>query len=352
MTNSRTPWAKALARIAFLALALGLIVPGGLAFAEEGEEGGETEEAELPWVNDVREAMAQAQREGKDLFINFTGSDWCGWCMRLDEEVFAHSEFIDEATKKYVFVYLDFPRAAELKEAVADPELNNKLKDEYAVAGFPTIILTTADGTPYGRLGYQRGGPSAYMETLNTSHDGGTKVKALLKDEKLEDKQCLKDAFEVLATNDLLNYPKFTHLVDAAEKADPDGSLGLKALAQKEREKRMAVDEEKKVHSFFPARGSSDEPQWDEIHKALLESKFWTGPGFLNATFMTAKWLTDEGRAADAKALLEAAKRDPLLGEHPRAKEIFDNLMTAAEEAMAGGGDDDDEDDGGMDDDK
>jgi thiol:disulfide interchange protein len=69
--------------------------------------------AEPKWVTDWEAAKAQAKKEGKDLLVDFTGSDWCGWCIKLHEEVFSHAEFSGPATELFVFVELDFPRQKE-----------------------------------------------------------------------------------------------------------------------------------------------------------------------------------------------------------------------------------------------
>jgi thioredoxin-related protein len=139
--------------ISRLALALLLASPAVLA------------EGDL-WVADFDQAAEQARKEGKDLLVDFTGSDWCGWCKKLHAEVFAHQEFVDAATKEYVLVALDFPRAEELKAKVPNPARNEELMGKYGVRGFPTILLVTPDGDVFGQTGYQQGGPAAYNESL------------------------------------------------------------------------------------------------------------------------------------------------------------------------------------------
>jgi thiol-disulfide isomerase/thioredoxin len=118
----------------------------------------------LAWMTDFAAAQKKAAAEGKDLFINFTGSDWCGWCKRLDKEVFSKPLFIYEAQKHFVFVYLDFPRNKPQSDTLKAQ--NEKLAQRYEAQGFPTIILATADGSPYGRTGYEEGGPLAYLQGL------------------------------------------------------------------------------------------------------------------------------------------------------------------------------------------
>jgi protein disulfide-isomerase len=118
----------------------------------------------IEWMTDFTAAGKKAKEEGKDLFINFTGSDWCGWCIRLDKEVFSQKLFIYEAQKRFVFVYVDFPRTKKQPETLK--KQNEQLARLYGAESFPTIILAMADGKPYGQTGYVEGGPLAYLQEL------------------------------------------------------------------------------------------------------------------------------------------------------------------------------------------
>lgn len=118
----------------------------------------------LAWMTDFVAAQKKAAAEGKDLFINFTGSDWCGWCQRLDKEVFSQKLFIYEAQKRFIFVKVDFPRNSKLSDTLQSQ--NEKLAQRYEAQGFPTIILAAADGQPYAKTGYLEGGPMAYLQEL------------------------------------------------------------------------------------------------------------------------------------------------------------------------------------------
>jgi protein disulfide-isomerase len=120
--------------------------------------------AELPWMTDLPKAQAKAKAEKKLVMIDFTGSDWCGWCIKLNKEVFSQQEFVDYAAKNIVPVEIDFPRRkqqnAELKKA------NQALQKKYGIEGYPTIIVLNGDGKKLGQLGYQPGGPKAFIEKL------------------------------------------------------------------------------------------------------------------------------------------------------------------------------------------
>ncbi len=122
--------------------------------------------ASSDWVADFDQAVEIAKREKKDLFVDFTGSDWCGWCIRLDKEVFAHQQFLEAAKQDFVLVKLDFPRSEAAKAKVPNPDRNRELQAKYGIRGFPTILLMTVDGQVYGQTGYQAGGPEPYVEHL------------------------------------------------------------------------------------------------------------------------------------------------------------------------------------------
>lgn len=119
---------------------------------------------ELNWLTDAPAAQAQAKKEGKLVMMDFTGSDWCGWCIKLHEEVFSKPEFAEYAKKNLVLVQVDFPhkkpQTEELKKA------NEALQEKYKIEGYPTIIVLKSDGSKAGDLGYQPGGPKAFIASL------------------------------------------------------------------------------------------------------------------------------------------------------------------------------------------
>lgn len=118
------------------------------------------------WMTDYNAAMKKAAAENKDMLIDFTGSDWCGWCIKLDKEVFSQKKFIETASKDYVFVMLDFPKDASLTTPQLQAQ-NNELKQIYGPQGFPTVFLADAKGRPYAQTGYLAGGPIAYLDHLS-----------------------------------------------------------------------------------------------------------------------------------------------------------------------------------------
>lgn len=112
--------------------------------------------AELNWMTDFDAALAKAKKENKLVFINFTGSDWCGWCKKLEAEVFSKPEFKEFADKNLVMLFVDFPAKKELP--AAQKKANDALKTKYAVRGFPTIVVLNGQGEKvYEKVGFMAG---------------------------------------------------------------------------------------------------------------------------------------------------------------------------------------------------
>jgi protein disulfide-isomerase len=140
-------------RLIFFVLAASIFFSGQVTRAESG------------WLNDYKKAQEEAKAGKKILLLNFTGSDWCGWCIKFDREVLSKPQFKDYARDNLVLVELDFPRAKP-----QPPELrkqNRELAQQYEVVGFPTIIALNSDGQKLWEYdGYFAGGPEAFIAEL------------------------------------------------------------------------------------------------------------------------------------------------------------------------------------------
>lgn len=123
---------------------------------------------ELTWEKDINKAMEISKKTKKPMMLFFTGSDWCGWCIRLQKEVLKTPEFEKWAKNNVVLVELDFPR-----KTPQQPEIqrqNQELQQVFQVQGYPTVWFTKAtkkDGKvnfeQLGSTGYVAGGPSAWI---------------------------------------------------------------------------------------------------------------------------------------------------------------------------------------------
>jgi protein disulfide-isomerase len=131
---------------------LAVMALGSSLFAKDG------------WSEDFKDGLAKAKAEKKRVLVDFTGSDWCGWCVKLDREVFSQPEFKEYAAKNLVLVEVDFPQTkAQSKEQQAK---NKALAEKYSIRGYPTVLIFNAAGKEIGKLGYMPGGPQAFIEAL------------------------------------------------------------------------------------------------------------------------------------------------------------------------------------------
>lgn len=126
------------------------------------------------WMTDWEAAKAKAKAENKPILINFTGTDWCGWCIRIEKEVFSKKEFQEYAEKNLILMEVDFPKKKELS---AEIKAQNKALDkEFKIEGYPTIFLLDAEGKKISEdIGYREGGPEAYAKHLQTLIDKAKK---------------------------------------------------------------------------------------------------------------------------------------------------------------------------------
>ena len=116
------------------------------------------------WETDFEKASATAKASGKYMLLDFSGSDWCGWCIRLEKEVFSQDAFKDFAKENLVCVLVDFPRAKEQTDELKQQNL--ELARKYDIKGYPTIIILSPNGEPVGITGYLQGGPWEYARHL------------------------------------------------------------------------------------------------------------------------------------------------------------------------------------------
>ena len=123
------------------------------------------------WETDLKKAQEQAKSSNKLVFLDFTGSDWCGYCIRLDRDILSKPEFKEYANKNLVLVEIDFPRS---KPQSADlRKQNQQLAMEYHIEGFPTIVVLNGAGHKVWQYeGYFPGGADAFIAELEKARKG------------------------------------------------------------------------------------------------------------------------------------------------------------------------------------
>ena len=175
------------------------IVAASLVVAAGADES-EQRQKESPWTTNFAAAKAEAAAQEKDLLLNFTGSDWCGFCISLRDQVFGTPVFEKAASEHFVLVELDYPR--HQKQPAELQKQNEKLRLEFGIEGFPTLFLADCEGRVYGNIPNQ---PDitpkqfvAQMEALRSTRqerdqmlEAARKLEGLKRAEKLH--QALKD---------------------------------------------------------------------------------------------------------------------------------------------------------------
>jgi thioredoxin-related protein len=151
-------------RLRILIIAFLMLLKVNIIDAQESKGG-------LTWFTDIKKADAVSKSSGKPIFAFFTGSDWCGWCHKLQADVFSKKSFIDWAKKNVVLLELDFPRKKQLPQELA--EQNQSLQQALQVRGYPTVwllYLETKEDTKQinlstlGSLGYPSGAETGKEE--------------------------------------------------------------------------------------------------------------------------------------------------------------------------------------------
>src|SRR5688572_23307316 len=129
--------------------------------------------AGLAWMTDLSVAQNRAYAENRLVLINFTGSDWCGWCIKLKNEVFSKPEFLAFAERHLMLVEIDFPRRKPMSPQ--QRAINEGLSNKYGIEGYPTVILLNSKGDRIGQFGYMAGGPAAFIKAIR--RQGGLPAK-------------------------------------------------------------------------------------------------------------------------------------------------------------------------------
>jgi protein disulfide-isomerase len=150
---------------------IGVLVLSAVVFCGCSQKAVMAEQSNI-WQSDYDAALKQAAAENKYVLVDFSGSDWCGWCMKLDEEVFSRPEFIEYAKANLICVLLDFPRGKELPKA--QKEANQALLEKFQVQGFPTVLILNPQGKLVKQTGYRPDGAAKYVEFIKGVIAAGT----------------------------------------------------------------------------------------------------------------------------------------------------------------------------------
>ena len=189
---------------------------------EAGARGGE-------WHTDFDAAKQLAKKEGKDLLMEFTRSEGCGWCLKLEKEVLSQTAFKEEMTKNYVLVMLDYPRdSSQLSPEVKEQQ--KELQKYYHIRRFPSFVFADASGRPYARESYRDRKAEEYLKEITGLHkQRERRDAAFAQAENAEGKEkarLLEKGLSEVSRRYHLYYPK--RIAEIA-KADPEDTSGYVA---------------------------------------------------------------------------------------------------------------------------
>jgi thiol-disulfide isomerase/thioredoxin len=262
--------------------------------------------AEGPWFAEYEEAQAIARREGKDLLIDFGGSDWCAPCERLKTRILSRSEFTERAAKHFVLVDID--DLARKPMPAGRKERYHKLQERYGIEAFPTVVLATADGRPYARTTYHPSitSPEAYWEHLQPLRQRGTVLRAALeRASKLEGAAraaALADGLAEVPADFVLRF--YEDRVQELRRVDPEDSTGY--LAFLDGRKALAAIQAEVEKRGLPALELT-------ALDTLIRERHLRGETLQDALLLRALGQVKAGRPQDALESFEA-----LLAEQSR----------------------------------
>ena len=257
------------------------------------------------WTSDFAAAKKQAAEGHKDLLVDFTGSDWCAWCIKLNDEVFKLEPFKAGVKDSFVMVEIDFPKD-KTKLTEATQKQNTELGKKYAVQGYPTILLCDAEGLPYASTGYQKDGPEKYVVHVNELR--GTKAKrdealaAAGKAEGVAKAKALVAALDAMKLSDELVANCYGAIAEQIIAADPKDETGFG--------KKSAV--KKRIEDFQVALQALGAKQ-DMAGALVLVDKTLKEGGFepdqtLRIMMTRAMILAQKGEIDDAIKAVDEAK--------------------------------------------
>lgn len=178
----------------------------------------------VDWPTDVAAAQKKAQAENKSLLLFFTGSDWCGYCIKLEEAVLTKEGTTEKISEKFVPVVLDFPAKKEIPAELKAQ--NDALKKQLGIRGFPTLMAVDPDLLPFGQIvGFRE--PDAFWESFGELTETGSKLSTAKDGQpvaKIEDVETLNEVLASIPDPILKNgwNEQIERIVALSKESDPE----------------------------------------------------------------------------------------------------------------------------------
>ena len=245
------------------------------------------------WMTDFEAAKTKAAAENKALLVDFTGSDWCGYCIMLRQNVLDKPDFEAYAKDKFVLVEVDVPRAKQLPEELQ--KQNRALVEQYRISGFPSVFVMTPKGEVVGGF---VGGARALADIQEPLDTGLANMKALDEARKLSGDEKLAAYGNIYKSMKQGVQASATHLVDEIIQNDPQDKCGLRHTRDVE---NQAMELEQKLQNNGTPLGPDAILALVQEYegKAFPENRFGLIVIKLNALVMKAETAEDLQKAKD-----------------------------------------------------
>ena len=265
------------------------------------------------WSEDYAAAQKLAAESGRDLLLDFTGSDWCGYCMMLDKEVFQQQVFLTTAPKDFVLVKIDTPKDPT-KQSETLRTQNQKLIEHFAIAGFPTILLADTSGRPFAALGYDKkfaNDPAGWV-------DQASALRQIRIDRD--------DAFAKAAKS--VGMERARHFAQGLDKLDPTWFSGF---YQKERDAILAEDKEDTLGLRKTLGQLEEDRAFETKLEALTEEtdKLLAANKTKEAIGVIDTWLAKENPIGERRQMVLSLKVDLVeaLGDDQATLKLIDEVI-------------------------
>lgn len=246
------------------------------------------------WMTDLDAAKTKAAAENKAVLIDFTGSDWCGYCIKLKKEVFDTPAFEQYAADKFVLVEIDVPNDVKRVGGIEQLRKNQALCQEFNVSGFPTIMVLNPTGTVLG--GFVGGKPNlaAVQEPLNIALESNRKLNEAEKLQGLEKAALLMEVYSALPSD---MQGGALELQKQIAELDPENKIGGQTLLHemavmqqveaqlincgRDIEKALAI-----VNAAIPTVSGANQETLIQVKLSIMQAK-------IDAAFRTAETVED-----------------------------------------------------------
>lgn len=121
------------------------------------------------WKTNFEVTKKEATSQNKNILLVFSGSDWCGPCIKLDRDIWKSVEFMEFAKNNLILERADFPKKKQNQLTPEIKELNQSLAEKYNKDGmFPLVVVLDKNGKVLGKTGYKNVSPLEYIALLKS----------------------------------------------------------------------------------------------------------------------------------------------------------------------------------------